>query len=85
MFGSMPANWYQYIENVALLRAKNGWFVIQTRTQGRACANTSAYTDWLSTMHTWWIPKGTIFTVWASHTYSSNITLYEIISVHRLA
>lgn len=85
MFGSTPANWYQYIENVALLKQTESWWAIQARTQGRACANTSAHSDWLSTLYTWWIPKGTIFTVWASHSYSSNIILYEIINVHRLA
>ena len=85
VFWSTPSNWYQYIENVALIKRKESWWEVQTRTQGRACANTSAHTDWLSTLYTWWLTKGSVFTVWACHTYWSNITLYEIINVHRLA
>ena len=86
MFWSTPANWYQYIENVALLKQNSSWWwLIQTKTQWRACANTSSHSDQLSTLYTWWFTKGTIFTVWASHTYWSSITLQESISIQRLA
>ena len=85
-FSSTPSNWYQYIEDVALLKAKGGWtFTIQSKMQWRACANTNNHYDQLTAIYSWWITKWTIFTVWACHTYSSSITLYEAISIQRLA
>ena len=84
-FSDTPANWYQYIENVALLKHLNRGWVIQSKNQWRACANNTEHQDHLSVLYTWWFTKWTIFTVWACHTYSSNITLYEIMIVQRLA
>lgn len=85
-FSSTPSSWHSYIENVALLKAKNAWwFTIQAKAQGRVCANTAEHYDQLTAIYTWWCPKWTIFTVWACHTYSSSITIDEAISIQRLA
>ena len=84
-FDSTPSGWQNYIENLALLKKRDDAFVIQTKSQGRVCANTSEHIDQLSALYTWWFTKWTVFTVWACHTYSSTITLYEAISIQRLA
>ena len=83
-FSSTPSDWYKYIEDLALLKQEDGWWVTHATAQGRVCANTNLHRDQLSTMYTWWVAKWTIFTVWACHTYWSTITLYEIISIQRL-
>jgi hypothetical protein len=84
-FSSTPSNWYQYIENVGLLKRWNGVWLIQAKSQGRVCANTSEHLDQLYALYTWWLTKWTVFTMWASHTYSSTITLYQAMTVQRLA
>lgn len=84
-FSSTPSSWHTYIENVALLRRGDGVWLIQAKSQGRVCANTSEHQDQLYALYTGWLTKWTMLTVWACHTYSSTITLYEIMSVQRLS
>ena len=84
IFPSTPNNWYQYSENVALLKFKNGGWVKQVATQWRVCANLGN-SDQLGTTYSWWLNKWTIFTVGSSHTYGSVITLYQVMNIQRLA
>jgi len=63
-YPSTPSYWYNYIENVALLKRSDGAWYIQTKNQGVACANMSEHQDHLSALYTWWMTKWTVFTVW---------------------
>ena len=84
LFWSTPADWYQYIENVALLKRKNGSWVIQTKSQWRVCANWWDHSDQLVAWQAWWFPKWTILNVWSNHSYWSSITLYQVMNIQRL-
>lgn len=85
-FDSTPNYWYTAIENLALLKKIDGAFVIQAKSQGGVCANTSEHIDQLSVLYTWWFAKWTVLTIWACHTYlGGSITLYQVMIIQRLA
>lgn len=86
-FNSTPANWYQYIENVALfkLNPKTWWWIFKSKNQWRVCANNSEHYDQLTAIYSWWLTKWEVYTVWGCHTYSSTITVLEWLSIQRLA
>ena len=71
---------YQYREEVALLGLDNGTWVRQHRNQGRACWTWDQILTWMA----WWFEKGEIYNVWAAHTYSSDVAMFEVLNIQRL-
>ena len=83
---STPTEWYKYIEEVALLKLKTWdytgfkWWPY-TLNQGRICGTGDQMVAWTIG----WFKKWAVFNVGAIHTYSSNISMYQVLNVQRLA
>ena len=83
---SAPTYWYNYIEEVCLLKHKTGnytWFERQmiTLNQARMCGKGDEIMAWWA----WWFKKWDILNVWAIHTYTSAIELLQRMNIQRLA
>lgn len=77
------SNGYQYIETVELLEYDTEewkWGALNMN-QARACWDK----DQLLTWQVWWYEKWTIFNMWAGHTYWSNVEIYQVLNIQRLA
>jgi len=83
---STPSEWYKYVEEVALLKLKT-WNYTGFKwkpyalNQSRICGTW----DQLITWAIGWFKKWDTFNVWAIHTYSSNMSMYMVLNVQRLA
>ena len=83
---SAPSSWYNYTEEVCLLKHQTGnytWFdwKMITLNQARMCG----YGDEIMARWAWWFKKWDILNVWAIHTYTSNVSLLQRMNVQRLA
>ena len=78
--GYSSNNSYQYREEVALLGLNGGEWVRQHRNQGRACWTG----DMILTWQVSWLDKWEIYNIWAAHTYSSQVAMFETINIQRL-
>lgn len=78
IYPSNPSN--SVIENVVLARFKDWQWEAVTQNQWRACMAS----DLVMASITWWFSKWGIFNVAAAHNYGSQITLFEVMNVHKL-
>ena len=83
---STPVEWYKYVEIVSLLKLKTWnytWFKWRpfTLNQSRICGTWDQLVAWTIG----WFKKWDVFNVWAVHTYSSAISMYQVLNVQRLA
>lgn len=81
-----PNNWYNYVEEVCLLKHKTWnytWFEreMRTLTQARLCGKG----DELMARWAGWFTKWDILNVWAIHTYTSAMTFIQRMNIQRLA
>ena len=78
IFSSNPS--YTIVESVVLARLKDWQWAGITQSQWRACTTW----DLLVASITGWYSKWAIFNVAAAHNSSSQVTLFEVMNVHKL-
>lgn len=78
--GYSSSNSYQYQERVVLLGRQDNEWKVQHRNQGRACGTADMLLTWQAS----WLTKWEIYNIWAAHTYSSNVVMFETLNIQKL-